>query len=217
MIFLKYHWNYITACLTTPLGGWVKKTKTNSYQSLPASTPPPIIAFPLTHCTKLASLSSLRLLSWSPLQLCFPYVVCLLTSLTAQLTTLWFPFSESYTSLQNSHHNLQVYIILLVFKRLSSSLCYECLRGKNQNCFVFFCFISSTYITLAFNESLLKNEWISEWMKSSYIPSTLKMGAAFSACIVWATILNSFDYKQFQAYNLELPDKPWSKWTPCLT
>lgn len=44
-------------------------------------------------------------------------------------------------------------------------------------------------------------------MKSSYIPSVLKMGAAFSACIVWATIFNSFDYKQFQAYNLELPDK----------
>ena len=65
------------------------------------------------------------------------------------LTTLWFPFSEFYTSFQNSHHNLQVYIILLVFKRLSSSLCCKCLRGKNQNCFVFFCFIASTYYIIS--------------------------------------------------------------------
>ena len=156
-----------------------KKTKTNSYQSLPASTPPPIIAFPLTHRTKLASWSSLHLLSWSPLQLCLPYVVCLLTSLTAQLTTLWFPFSESYTSLQNSHHNLQVYIILLVFKCLSSSLCYECLRGKNQNCFVFFCFNSSTYYIMSI-QWIIVEKWVNKWMNEIFLYSKyIENGCSF--------------------------------------
>ena len=113
-------------CLFNSSLRWLsEKKKTNSYQSL---LPPRLVLASLSpHPLRQAGLFKLLMLS--------PHF-----SLRS-LTTLWFPLSEFYTCFQKSHHNLQVYIILLVFKFLSSSLGYKCLKGKNQNCFVFFCSI----------------------------------------------------------------------------